>query len=319
MFFAVLAVIAPVFVMIGAGYASVRAGYVPPETTQAMGGFVLRIALPALVLNALTVTPLRETLTWSYLIGYGGASLVVFAIGYGVARGVAGQGASASAVRAFGVCGSNSGFMGYPIAAMVIGPTAGAILAQNMIFENLFLIPMTIVLAELGQSSSNTLGGLLRGIALSLLRNPLLIAIALGLAISASGVALPQPIARPIALMGAVAGPIALFVVGGTLAQLSWGGTPAELGRIVTGKLVLHPLMVFLALSAMPGLDPVLIAGGVIFASVPMASIFPIIGARFGLPQLSATALLTTTVLSALTISGLIVGMGHFGMVHFAP
>lgn len=319
MFLAVLGVIAPVFVIIATGYLSVRSRYVAPEVTQALGAFILRIALPALVLNALTAAPLRDTLTWSYLIGYGGASLIVYAIGYASARLIAGQGITASAVRAFGVSGSNSAFMGYPIAAMVIGPPAAAILAQNMIFENLILVPMAIVMAELGQTTQTSILGLLRGIFISLARNPLLIAIACGLAITASGVALPYAIATPIQLIGAVAGPTALFVVGGTLAQLSWGGTPGEISRIVVGKLILHPLVVFLVLSLMHGLDPVLVTGGVIFAAVPMASIFPIIGARFGLPRLSATALLAATCLSALTISLLVTAMGKAGMVSFAP
>lgn len=319
MFLAVLAILAPVFVIIGAGYVAVRSRYVAPEVTAALGAFILRIALPALVLNALTSVPLRDTVTWSYLIGYGGASLLLFGLGFLVASRVAKQGLSASAVRAFAISCSNSAFMGYPIAVLVIGPPAAAIFAQNMIFENMVMMPLTIVLAELGLTARSSLRGVVRDILLSLARNPLLIAIATGLLISGSGITLPEAISRPIVLISAVAGPVALFVVGGTLAQLSWGGTPVEISRIVLAKLVLHPLAVFSALSLMHGLDPVLVTGGVIFASVPMASIFPIIGARFGLPRLSATALLAATVLSAFTISGLIVVMGHFGMVSLAP
>lgn len=284
-----------------------------------MGGFILRIALPALVLNALTAQPLRDTVTWSYLIAYGGGSLIVFAAGYLMARRLAHQGIAKSAVRAFGISGSNSGFMGYPIAAMVIGPPAAAILAQNMIFENMILIPMVVMIAEVAEAAPGSLKAVLKGIVVSLLHNPLLITIAIGLAISGSGLHLPQPIARPIALMGAVAGPIALFVVGGTLASLSWGGTPGEIGRIVVGKLLLHPLVIFVCLSVVHGLDPVLVTGGVIFAAVPMASIFPIIGARFGLPRLSATALLAATVTSAATLSILIIAMGKAGLVSFGP
>lgn len=319
MLLSVLAVIAPVFVIIGAGYVAVLTGYVKTEATQALGGFILRIALPALVLNALTAQPLRDTVTWRYLLGYGGGSLLVFGIGYLMARRIAHEGVAKSAVRAFGISGSNSGFMGYPIAAMVIGPPAAAILAQNMIFENMILIPMIVMIAEVAEAEPGSLGAVLRGIALSLVRNPLLITIAVGLAISGSGIELPQPIARPIALMGAVAGPIALFVVGGTLASLSWGGTPAEISRIVAGKLLLHPLVIFCTLSLIHGLDPVLVSGGVIFAAVPMASIFPIIGARFGLPRLSATALLAATVISAGTISALVIAMGKAGLVSLTP
>ena len=81
------------------------------------------------------------------------------------------------------------------------------------------------------------------------------------------------------------------------------------------GKLVVHPLAVFAALMAMPGLDPVLIAGGVIFASVPMMSIYPLLGARFGLAGLSAAALLSATVLSCLSITAAILLLERGGLL----
>lgn len=311
----VLAIIAPVFVIIAVGYLAVLSGYMAREATGGLGLFVLRVALPALVFNALTSTPIGAALTWGYLLGYGGASLAVFGLGYFIARRIARQPIPASAVRALGISGSNTGFMGYPIAAMVIGAPAGQLLAQNMIFENLILIPFAFVLAELGESSATSLRAVLRGIVLSLARNPLLIAIAAGVAVGVAGIELPQPVTRPIALLASVAGPIALFVVGATLAELSWGGTPVEITRIVVGKLLLHPAAVAAALWMMPDLDPTLIAGGIIFAAAPMMSIYPIIGARFGIPRLTATALLAATALSAVTLSVLILVLGHFGLV----
>jgi len=315
MFVGVLLAVIPVFLVIGAGFVAVQTRYLDPASLGALGGFVLRIALPALIFQALTAGPIAATLNGHYLLAYGAGSIAVFLIGFVGLRRFAGERVAAAAVQAGGMCGSNSGFMGYPIAAMMIGPPAAGILAQNMIIENLLVIPLMFVLAEAGQGGRRPVGAMLVGIVASLVRNPLLIAIALGLAVAASGLRLPEPVARPVVLMGAVAGPVALFVVGGTLAGLPRGGTAIEVARIAAGKLVLHPLAVFAALGLVPGIDPVVRAGGTIFAAVPMMSIFPIVGGRFGLGGLAAAALLVTTLASLVTISLVVVGLGHLGLI----
>jgi predicted permease len=222
---------------------------------------------------------------------------------------------TAASVRALGMASANSGFVGFPIASMVIGPPAAAILAQNFLVENLLLIPFGMMLAEMGERSHGSMRAMLGSAAASLVRNPLLLAIAAGVAVAALGVRLPEPVARPVALLGAVAGPVALFVVGGTLAGLPRGGAPSGIAPIVIGKLVLHPLVVFGLLLVMPGIDPVLLAGGAIFAAAPMMSIYPAIGARFGEGQVAAAALFVATVLSAATISALILLLGRAGLV----
>jgi predicted permease len=311
----VLAAIVPVFVIIAAGYVAVRSGYVDPDQLGALASFVLRVALPALIFGALTGAPLGDTLNWGYLAAYGLGTLGVFGLGFFAARRWSRLGVTAATVQALGMASANSGFMGFPIASMVIGPPAAAILAQNMVVENLLLIPFGMMLAEVGQRSHGSVAEMLRNIVASLVRNPLLVAIAAGVAVAALGVRLPEPLARPVALMGAVAGPVALFVVGGTLAGLPSGGAPDGIGRIVFGKLVLHPLVVFGLLFVMPGIDPGLLAGGAIFAAAPMMSIYPIIGARFGEARLAAASLFVATVLSAVSISVLILLLGRAGLV----
>jgi hypothetical protein len=59
---------------------------------------------------------------------------------------------------------------------------------------------------------------------------------------------------------------------------------------------------VLVALLLVPGLDPLVVATGVIFASVPMITIYPIIGAQFGEEQATAAALLAATVAAFVTV-----------------
>ncbi len=54
---------------------------------------------------------------------------------------------------------SNSGFIGYPVAAMVLGSPAAMFLALNMLIENLLIIPLALTLAELGRQTGNASAG----------------------------------------------------------------------------------------------------------------------------------------------------------------
>jgi malonate transporter len=315
MVFSVLQIVAPVFAIIAAGYAALRLRYLEAAALVGLSAFVLKVALPALVFNALAGAPVGETMDARYLAGYCAGSLVIFAVGYLWAR-QDGRDAGVCAMQGLGMSVSNSGSLSFPIATLVVGAQAAPILAQTMIVENLIMLPVGLTIAEMAGARVGSLGAVLAGIGRTLIRNPLLIAIAAGIAVAASGVSLPYAAARPVALVGTAAVPLALFVVGGRLAQLGAGtGAPVEVLRIVVGKLVGHPLSVGVALLLMPGLDPVLLAGGLLFAATPMMSIYPIFGARFGMAELSATALLVATVCACATLTTLILLLERVGLI----
>ena len=72
------------------------------------------------------------------------------------------------------------------------------------------------------------------------------------------------------------------------------------------GNLFQHPLAVFAAFAVLPAVEPQLMVAGVLFASAPMMSIYPILGQRFGLEERCAASLVAATVLAFVTISALI-------------
>jgi len=216
-----------------------------------------------------------------------------------------GQSLSQSAILAMGMSVSNSGFIGYPIAVMVIGPTAGLAMALGMLVENLLMVPLALALAEAGQQQGRGLV-VLRETARRLLRNPLIIAIVLGLAMSLSGLRLPLVPAQVVEMLAAASAPVALFVIGATLYGMKIGGMAADLAQTAIGKLILHPLLMFAALSLVPGIDPLLMVAGLLFASAPMMSVFPILGQRFGLEERCAASLVGCTVLSFFSVSAVL-------------
>src|SRR5215212_126429 len=97
--------------------------------------------------------------------------------------------------------------------------------------------------------------------------------------------------------------PVALFAIGASLVGLQVRGLGGDAGQIVVGKLLVHPLLVDLGFTLAGPVDPALKSTGIIMASMPMISIYPLIGQRYGLGDMCAPALLISTMLSVLTIT----------------
>lgn len=100
---------------------------------------------------------------------------------------------------------------------------------------------------------------------------------------------------------------LALFAMGVTLALRPLKRIPAEIGYIVPAKLVLHPVLMYLALSLGGAYDPIWVQTAVLLASLPTATNVFVIGQQYGVWQERASAtILITTLLSVATVTGLL-------------
>ncbi|MCA0425658.1 MAG: AEC family transporter [Proteobacteria bacterium] len=306
----IITAILPIFVIIAIGFALFRNGILPPEAVRALGAFVLTVALPALVFKSLARHSFAEIINTTYLLAFGlgtaGTALIVFCVGKLLLK----RDITASAIMALGAAAGNSGFVGYPIAAILIGPPAVVALALSMLVENLLLLPIMLAVAEAGQGAGQPPGVIARSIFRSLLRNPLILAIIAGIAASLIGFRLPAPLEKSVDILAGASAAVALISIGGALAQLRLGHKFEGLPIVVFGKLVLNPALVLLAQLALPPLEPKLRLALIIIASAPMMTIYPLLGARFGQGSQAAAALMVATVLSFITMSGFIAFAG---------
>lgn len=297
-----LALILPIFLLMGVGFAAVRTGFVTGQVVQALGAFVLDFALPALILQALLRQDLRQTLDWNYLAAYAAGSLAVFAVVLFTTRALLGRPLADAAIAALGGSASNSGFVGFPVASLALGAPALTALPLTMLIENIVIIPLALGLAEMGLQHGKGAGEVARSTLARLSRTPLILAIAAGVVLSAAGLHVPAPVATALGMMADASVPCALFVVGGTLAGLRAASLGGDVGVIVAAKLALHPLAVAGAFMLVGEIPAGLMAAGIILASSPMLTIYPILGARFGCDRASAAALLAATALSFVTL-----------------
>ena len=143
----VLSVTTPIFLIIALGFFATRAEWISQSETRALGAFVLRFAMPALIFKALASRPLAEIADIRLIAAYAGASLISFALVFAL---YAGGERRRAAMRALGGSAPNSGFVGYPVASLLIGPQAAVGLAMCMIVENIMTLPLGLTLAESG-------------------------------------------------------------------------------------------------------------------------------------------------------------------------
>ena len=309
----VLNITAPLFMLIGLGYFSVRINLFQQAELQGTAKFVMRIGLPALIFNSIAGQPLNQVFNPAYVAGYGSASLAVFAIGYLVSRHIRKETGSATAVNALGVSLSNTGFIGYPLLAMTLGSSeAGQYLVMNILIENVMILPLFFIIADAAQQSGKNWRENLLGIIKNLAKNPIILAISISILIALLQLPIPTTIAKTANLLSTAAAPVALFVIGGGLYGLKIRGSIPDIIMITAGKLVLHPLLV-VAMLWLLGADAAMLFAGALLASVPMASMFPLIGQQYGFNERPAAAMLVTTVLSFASIFFVLWVSNHSG------
>lgn len=328
----ILAITTPIYLVILIGYIATRQGLFQRAEMRVFGQFVLNLALPALLFSAVSQLPLRQVLRPDYLLVYALGTVTMVLVGRVAARVLMPatlrsspqQMAGVSTTMAMGMSCPNSGFVGFPILLLTMPALAGPVLAQNMLVENLLVIPLLLALGELGkpvlahaadQSGHTRATPAWAQVVIDALartaRNPLVIALMLGLAFAWIGPVLPKPVMKTIGLFAQASSALSLFVIGGSLAGLSVRGMGRQVAPIVVGKLIVHPLLVALALWLLQSLGWVQFSDDlrlalILTAAMPIMGIYPILAQRYGQDGLAAAAQLATTVLSFVSINGLL-------------
>ncbi|CAM5222594.1 AEC family transporter OS=Castellaniella defragrans OX=75697 GN=HNR28_000061 PE=4 SV=1 [Castellaniella defragrans] len=300
----ILSIIGPLFIAIALGFAAVRSGLYNSADMRVLGRFVIQVALPALIFKALSERSFADIVNLDYLAAYALGSLIAFAVAIAGAHwllkdlprpalGMIGMGSSLS----------NSGFIGFPLVLQFLGPKATVAIALCMMVENLLMMPLGLALAESGHEGGRNRAKTLLALFSGLLRNPLIVAILAGFACSLLQIRLPGPLARVVDMFALASGAVALFVIGGSLVALRPGGSLPRILWVCIGKLFIHPLAVTAMMLLFAPIDPVLRTAGIVVASVPMLSIFPILAQKYDEQSWCASGLLVATVTSFATLT----------------
>ena len=181
-----------------------------------------------------------------------------------------------------------------------------------MVVENFLLLPLLMAIADADGGKSGQRKAVLLQTLKNLVKNPMIIGIVAGFLFSMSGLQMPAAIGRTITLFAQSSAVLSLFVIGGSLVGLKAEGLKGTVLPIAVGKLVLHPLAMWVVLMwLVPIADPALRMAALLTGAMPMLGIYTILNQRHGHGTISAAALLVTTVGSFFTLSGLLLVLKH--------
>ena len=172
----ILAITGPIFLCIALGYLTTRGGLFDRGDMRVFGKFLINLALPALLFNALSQRSVGEIFNGPYLAAYALGGLIMLAGTVLWYRKVAHEGMARSAIMAMGMTCPNSGYVGYPVMLLTLGaPVAGVALALNMVVENLLIIPILLALADMERHEAGHWRQLVMQTLQGLARNPLIL------------------------------------------------------------------------------------------------------------------------------------------------
>ena len=190
----------------------------------------------------------------------------------------------------------NAGNLGLPIAAYVLGDVA--LVAPTLLFQMLLFQPTALAFLDHATRPGRTS---VRRILSQPFRTPLTVASLVGLAFAVTGTQMPRIVHDPLALVGGMAVPAMLLAYG---VSLRLGPKPgadvdtAELGLIVGLKLLLMPLVAWLAGQAL-GLEGTALLAVTVLAALPTAQNIFVHANRYGRGVvLARDAIFATTVLA---------------------
>lgn len=296
----------PFFALIGlgywaGGYWAGRSRFFSAEATAYLTKFVFYFALPAMLLRFSASLTFAEIINWPLIAAYSCATFSIYLIAT-IAALLRRLPFEEVVIEAQCAVIGNTGFLGVPMLVLLLGDAAISpvilVLAIDLIvFSSLFTILIS------GHRDGRLSIGILRSAALGLVKNPMVVAMALGLAWAALAVPIPGPVDEFLTLLGGAATPGALFAIGAALAGKSTERLIVA-GWLSFCKLALHPAAVALAVLVVFPVDR--FSAGVVIAaaSLPVAGNVYILAAQYNVaPARVSASILVSTLVSILSVS----------------
>ncbi|MGL6208335.1 MAG: AEC family transporter [Paracoccaceae bacterium] len=245
---ALLDVILPVFLIIGAGYVAARAGLFNDTSVDGVMRYAQNFAAPCLLFISIANLDLSLAYDAGLLISFYTGAFAGFAAGFFGARLIFNRPLTDSVAIGFACLFSNSLLLGVPITERAYGPDA---LQGNYAIISMhapLLYGFGICLMEWARTRGQGLSA--PALALQVLRaifsQPLVIGITLGFFVNLTNLPLPTVASSATQMIASTAIPTALFGLGGVLFRYRPEGDRATIAMVCAASLVLHPAVTYL-------------------------------------------------------------------------
>ncbi|CAH2601571.1 AEC family transporter [Rhodovastum atsumiense] len=293
-------IVAPVFILIGLGAASLRLRIVDAAAMRGMTDFVFYIAFPALLFGSVAeAPPLRlADVAGSFLVG----AAILFFLALLLGRLVLKVSLAQASVFGMNSIFGNTVMVGIPIVSAAYGRDGLVTLMAIIAFHSVVLIPLATIFIEADRGGRGSILIMLRSTFTGIIRNPIVMSLVFAFAWRLVGVPMPAALHRVLDLLAAAGPPLALFCLGGTLPRPSWSDL-REVSLAVLLKLVAMPAIVAVV-AHLVGVTGLAFAVTVLTAALPTGANAFLLARRFEtMMEASASTVVIATALSMVTLT----------------
>ena len=294
-------------VVIAVGYWMARAAIIRAEAVKDLSNLAFLVLTPALLFRTMSTVHI-EQLDFAPVASYFLGVTALF-VGILLVKGLGKR----SIVMTLACTFSNTVMIGIPLVGLAYGQAGMVVLLTLVSIHALVLLTAGTVLLELvtAREHANTMAGrkplwqTMLLAAKSALIHPVPLPILLGLAFAQTGLVIPQVLDKPMQWLGSAFGPLALLLVGMTLAGRTakehWS---AAIGMALT-KNVLLPVFVAIAAYLMH-VDGLHLTVMVVTASLPIGANVFLFSQRYKTAESEVTAAVALSTLFALASLSLV-------------
>jgi malonate transporter len=306
----------PYFGLIFIGFACGKLRKLPEAGLAWMNFFLLYVSLPALFFRIVSKTPFEELNNLPFVAATTLATAAAFCLSVLAGRLIGRLSIREAAMAGLAGGYGNIGYMGPGLALAVLGAKAAVPTALIFCFDSIFLfsiVPLSMALTvDKRRPLLPTIGVVASEIAL----HPLIVAAYCGALAAALHLDFPVALDSMLAFLQSAAAPVALFVLGVTVALRPFGRIPWEVPGAIAVKLIIHPLIVLALVILFGPFTPEWAATAVLMASLPPAlNVFVIARHYDTWVEPASVAVLIGTFVSVVTLTSVmaLIKNGQFG------
>ncbi|WP_426420267.1 AEC family transporter [Bradyrhizobium genosp. A] len=302
---ATMLIVAPVFALIAAGYASVLFRFVSEGAHKGISEFAFSIAIPALLFRTIVVSEFPDVSPWRMWGAYYGALALMWiaALAISALLRARREDREDGVVFAIGSVYGNIVMLGIPLVLSALGNEAAGPMSLILSVNTPLLWLCGILQMELvSRKRTGSPLAVMRPVLADLARNPLMLAIGFGVVWRFTGLGLNPVVDKTVELLAQAGSPAALIALGITLFRFEVKGEMLSVVAMSTLKLLAMPAVAFV-LAKLLNLPPMVTGVVVLFAAMPTganAYIFAVQYQRLVNPVSGAVAL--GTLLAAVTL-----------------
>jgi predicted permease len=304
-----IAIVLPVFGLIGIGYLAGLAKILPEGGDQALADFCYNIAIPVLIFRVVATADFSGGSPWGLWVAFYVGYIVAWVMGTFLVRRLFNRDARAGLVAGVSSAYGNVLLVGIPLIISAYGEEGTAPVSLLIAVHLPILMAVSAILIERalivdGVSDSTHFGAIVRGVARNLLLNPVIIGLFAGVLWRLTGLPIAGPLGTMVDRVGDVAATVALISVGLNLRKYGIHGKVRPALVVAAIKLVVMPAIVLFVVLHVITLSPAWARAIVLAAACPTGVNAYVVASRFRTGEaMSSNAITITTLLAAATVA----------------